>query len=161
MIAFFQYLFFNAETLALKKPTSIGKYSIYGKLFYKNENLIKCISVIITTLFIFTLLSLSKMLKSKSVIFKSQNGFLYKDEKLIVEISEIKSLQLKETNRNHFINIHINNVNQFIQDESNLLKRLKYKLVNFTENTPLTINVGNIKSKPTNILEKLQKLITK
>lgn len=160
MIAFFLFLLFNAETLALKKPSSISKYRIVGELFYENENLIKSISVLILTLFIYFSFLLSSMLIRKSVIYKSQNGFLYQDEKLIVEISRIESLQLKKTNKNHFIKVHIKNANLFIKNESNLLRKLKYKLLNFTENTPLILNVDYIKNEPQNILDKLRKLIS-
>ncbi len=160
VIVFFQYLFFNSEILSSLKPSSNGKYRICGELFYNNDNLIKSISILIIVIFIFSFLSLLKMLKSKCIIFKRQNGFLYKDEKLVIEISKIKSLELKVSNRNHFIDIHINNVNHFIKNEQNLLKRLEYKLLNFSENTPLTISIGILKSNPTIILEKLQKLIS-
>lgn len=159
MIVFFLFLLINAETLALNKPSSSSKYRIVGELFYENENLIKSISISILTLFIYFFFLLSNMLIRKSVIFKSQNGFLYEDEKLIVEISRIESLQLKKTNENHFIKVHINNANQFIKNESNLLLKLKYKLLNLTENTPLILNVNYMKNEPQNILEKLRKLI--
>ena len=90
MITFFIFLLLNAEILALKKPSSISKYRIVGELFYENENLIKSISVLILTLFIYFSFLLSNMLIRKSVIFKSQNGFLYQDEKLIVD-DQVKS----------------------------------------------------------------------
>lgn len=159
IITFFLFLLFNAETLALKKPSAISKYRIVGELFYENENLIKIVSAFILTLFIYFFFLLSNMLVRNSVIFKSQNGFLYQDEKLIVEISRIESLQLQKTNKNHFIHVHLNNANQFIKNESNLLRKLKYKLLNFTENTPLILNLNYMKSEPQNILEKLRKLI--
>ena len=154
MLSFFAYLFFNANELALIKPTSYI-YGYVGVLFYENENLIKIISVIIILFFVYFTISLPKMLIKKNIVFKIQNGFLFQDNKSIIEISKVESLELKKYNRNHFIIINLIEKDKIIDKDKNIFR----KIFNFGDNKTLNLNIDFINNKPKDTLEKLQKLI--
>ncbi len=146
--------------LAFREPQSSNRYRWVGKLFYKNENLIKYFSGIIFLIFLFFNIRLIRMLTKKSVIFKIQNGKLYQDDKYTAEINQIIRLELKRVNKNHFINVFLENPKSIIENEGNLLKKIIYKICNYTENTPLSLNIDFLKKKPENVIEKLNKFIT-
>lgn len=161
LVVFFGYLFFDAENLSSQKPTSFSRNRFIGELLFKNEILIKSISIIILLISAYTIISFIKILISKNVVYENRKGFFYQDNKLVVEISKIDSVRLKKINNNYFMYFYLKNVQQFMNDEPNLLLRIKYKLSNFTEGTPLILNINYLKSKPEDTLIKLRKLIKK
>ena len=99
------------------------------------------------------------MLAKKTIIFKIQNGKLYQDNKYLTDVNQITNLKLKSVNKNHFINIFIKNPKIHIVNERNLFRRTKFKIVNYTENTPLSLNIDFIVDKPETIIDKLNKFI--
>ncbi len=159
LILFFGWTFMNAEILALREPKSSYRYKWVGKLFYKNETLIHCFSGIILLIFVFFIIRLIQMLIKKRMIFKIQNGKLYQDNKYLTEVNQITSLQLKSTNKNYFINIFLKNPKIFIENQRNFFKKTMFKIVNYTEKTPLSLNIDFLKNKPETIIEKLNQLI--
>ena len=160
MLSLFGWIFLDAEILALREPkSSYSRYRWVGKLFYHNKNLIQYLSAIIFLLFVFFATRLIIMLKKKSMIFKIQHDKLYQDEKYLTQINQISNLQLKSVNKNHFIKVFLKNPKIIIENEPNLLKKINYKIINYTENTPLSLNIDFLKNKPENILEQLKKLI--
>jgi hypothetical protein len=156
----FIYIYLNAEPLSLKEPSSVGRYSYIGKLFYNNEVLLKTVSSIIALLFVYFFYYLTKMLIKGKMTFKVINGFLFQDNKSIIRLQNIRSMKLKKVNKNYFIEIHLVNKNELIEKEKNIFRRIKYKISDLTETEPLTLNISYFKNKPLDTLEKLQKLVT-
>ena len=102
---FFGWIFYNAENLIFEGTPNYSNR--YGRIFFKNELIIRIVSSILLCVFIFLNIRLLKLIRKKTMIFKTVNNFLYQDNKLIVSISEINSLKLKKVNKNYFINIYI------------------------------------------------------
>jgi hypothetical protein len=161
MTFFFTYIFLNAESLSLEEPSSSSKYRYIGKLFYKNEILLKTVSLIIALLFAYFLYFLTKMLLKKKMTFKIINGLLFQDNKSIIRVQNIRLMELKEASKNNFIKVHLVNKNELIEKEKNIFRRIKYKISGLAETAPLTLNISYFKNKPLDTLEKLQKLVTK
>ena len=159
MTLFFTYLFLNAASLSLKDPSSNVRFRYIGKLFYKNEILLKSVSLIITTLFIYFISYLTTMFIKREMIFKIDNGLLFKDNKSIIRVKNIRSMELKEIGKNYFIEIHLENKNEMIEKEKNVFKRIKYKISQLSDTAPLKLNINYFKNKPFDTLEKLQKLV--
>jgi hypothetical protein len=159
VLSFFTILFLNADELALRKPSSSLKYRYVGLLFYNNENLIKFISIIISFTFIYLTISLSKMLFKKNLIFKKENGILYQNNKLIIETSKIKSLNLKKVNINHFIIFNLNEQFELLDSEKSILRKIKNKLLNFGKNKTISMNIDCIKNNPRDTLAIIKKLV--
>ena len=157
MISFFLYLFVNPEVITLIKPYN-GIHGWVGVVYYKNENLIKITSALILPFFAYSTISLLKKLFAKDIVFKTQNGILFQDNKSLIEISKIKSVELRKINRNYFIYIFLFETQKLIKKDKNTL----YKLLNFFGNkSSLRLNIELIKNEPKDTLYKLQKLITK
>ena len=95
----------------------------------------------------------------KTMIFKIKNGKLYQDDKFLTEINQITTLKLKSVNKNHFINVFLKNPKIIIDHEQDVLRKNIYKIVNYTEKTPLSLNIDFLENKPEDVIEKLQKLI--
>ena len=159
MIGFFGWIFFNSETLASREPNSSYLYRWIGELFYENETLLQYFSASLFLIFCLFKIRLIKMLAKKTIIFKIQNGKLYQDNKYLTDVNQITNLKLKSVNKNHFINIFIKNPKILIINERNLFRRTKFKIVNYTENTPLSLNIDFIVDKPETIIDKLNKFI--
>ena len=159
MIGFFGWIFFNSETLASREPNSSYRYRWIGELFYENETLLQYFSASLFLIFCLFKIRLIKMLAKKTIIFKIQNGKLYQDNKYLTDVNQITNLKLKSVNKNHFINIFIKNPKILIINERNLFRRTKFKIVNYTENTPLSLNIDFIVDKPETIIDKLNKFI--
>jgi hypothetical protein len=159
IIFFFVFLFLNAEEFALKKPNSSFRYEYVGKLFYKNENLLKIVSILITILFSYLTLSLIKMLIRKNLVFKVEKGFLFQNEKSIIEILKIKSLYFKKVNNNKFIIINLIESNKSIENKNNSIEKFKNKFFSFRNSKSLSLNIDFIENNPKITLEKLQELI--
>ena len=159
MIGFFGWTFINSETLASSEPNSSYRYRWIGQLFYKNETLLQYFSAFLFLIFCLFKIRLIKMLAKKTISFKIQNGKLYQDNKYLTDVNQITNLKLKSVNKNHFINIFIKNPKIHIVKERNLFRKTIFKIVNYTENTPLSLNIDFLINKPETIIEKLKKLI--
>lgn len=159
MIVFFGWIFYNSEALALREPGSSYRYRWVGKLFYHNETLIQYSSAILILIFSLFIIRLVQMLMKKDITFKIQDEKLYQNEKFLIDVNQITSLQLKKVNKNYFINIFLKNPKILIDNEKNILKKILYRITNYTEKTPLSLNIDFLKSKPETIIKELKQLI--
>lgn len=102
-----------------------------------------------------------KLLFDKKATFKICNNSFYQNEKYLTQVFNIENIELKGVNKNYFINIHLKNSKEFIENEENLLKKIKYKILNFSENTPLCLHISFLNKKPEEVFELIKKLIEK
>lgn len=161
MVIFFSYLFLDAEAISLREPASTGRYRWVGELFYKNDNLISISSVLFIFLFLYYIFKLIKLLFDKKATFKICNNSFYQNEKYLTQVFNIENIELKGVNKNYFINIYLKNSKEFIENEENILKKIKYKILNFSENTPLCLHISFLNKKPDEVFELIKNLIEK
>ena len=112
---FFGWIFYDAKSLIFEGKSTYSNR--YGRIFFKNELIIRIFSSILFCVFVFFNIRLLKLLRKKTLNFEIANNFLYQDNKPIINISEINSLKLKKVNKNYFINIYIKNPQDIISKE--------------------------------------------
>ena len=136
---FFGWLFVDSENQFFNviKSTYSNRY---GRLLFRNELILRIFTSASFFLFLFFSIHLIKLIIKKFVIFEVRSGFLYKDNRRIVKISDINYLKI---NKNNFINIFLVNPHEIINHEPNFLKKLTYKISNYTEKTPISININS------------------
>ncbi len=161
MIILCSYLFLNAEAISLWEPASTGRYRWVGKLFYKNNSLISISSGLFVFLFLYSIFKLIKLLFDKKGTFKIQNNSFFQNEKYLTQVFNIENIELKGFNKNYFINIYLKNSREFIENEENILKRIYYIILNFSNNTPLCLQISFLNKKPEEVFRLIKNLIEK
>lgn len=155
----FGWLFYDAKNQVFEgKPTYSTRY---GPIFFKNEFIIRIFSSTLFCVMIIVNLRFFKLLRKKTMNFQIINNFLYQNSKPIINISEINSLKLTKRNKNYFIYIYVKNPTDLIEKETNLFKKLNYRITYYTEKTPICLNIDLLKNKPENTIKSLKQLIGK
>src|SRR5690606_32621326 len=115
------WVFVNVENLVLEKVTS-GRYSYVGKFFYKREKLLIAISLILILLFVGYSIYLIRLLISGKAVFKVESNILYKNDRKIIHLQNIRKVEFQAIGNNSFILICICDYEKFLND-LNLLNR--------------------------------------
>jgi len=103
MIAFFFYLFMNANELSLINPNeSYSRYRWVDHLFYKNKTLLSITSLLFILLFSYMLILLISLFFRKGLVIKKEFNDIYFNNKKIESLQNIKKIERVGKNSIYF-----------------------------------------------------------